>query len=366
MSSPHYTAAGSPPNENNTAQLTAVLLHLRQVRDAMTEIQSIAGVELEHFRTLRQTNIRAFERTLSAFINAYRNFAELYGDDIPRLCLVQEDFYAESAVRAFSHFWAYKKARKEAPNLRVGHICVRPTHAHTLNDRVRIARRLYMVESSGQHQYPPPEHSIAFLRQNLGQNHAWLLDFGALLTYETSKLVAAIGKQTAMVVYWPEKSAALHGLAVKRGHLQVRVQDITTNATQGKLEDGNGNCHVCFEEFSLGIEQAVVPCCGHVVGADCLQVWLNGGGSTCTHCRQQICSTDEIPRCYRQEHAEYENVLRSLQAHDRDSDLFLREGNFEIHSERFADHLNEMFRLIEENKEILDSMLRKCRARPQA
>jgi hypothetical protein len=172
-----------------------------------------------------------------------------------------------------------------------------------------------------------------------------------------------------MIVYWPEKSAALRKLAIEKGHLQVRVQDITTDATRQQLEEAGGNkaeCSICFEIFSLGTERAVSTCCGHIFGADCLQVWLDDGFSTCPYCRQQIYSRDVVPGCYRQEHAEYEDVLRNLQAHDRASDQFLREGNVDIHSEGFADHLNELSRLINEGNELLARIESKCRARPQA
>ncbi|CAF9934548.1 hypothetical protein IMSHALPRED_009757 [Imshaugia aleurites] len=91
---------------------------------------------------------------------------------------------------------------------------------------------------------------------------------------------------------------------------------------RGILDHEDQRCPICLEEYgttpsSRGvIERAVILPCGHIMGSECISIWLSppanghGGNNTCPMCRQVLfVAAPRVPRYPLAEHMRIHTVL---------------------------------------------------------
>jgi len=288
-----------------TTRNSTVRLRLSKALDMMEMIKEKAGDHLEHFDRLHARHIRGFESAVKAFRRQYRRFIQPFGDDIYAMSTLPDIFWPEQSLRRFTRLWSYVKEGRAPPRLHSTCICL--SHSHALDARIEVARRLYWVqlrEQAGEDPYPEVQElnmerytqayrDIGFLRQELDEKYAWLLDFGIILTYETALVVHALSHQMEDITTWPDKVRHLRDRAVANGLVTVPIEDFTTNAmeeTQGGRSTEDDVCSICCIKYGQAnadnnTELAVKTECNHVFGSDCLQNWVNTGHCTCPMCR---------------------------------------------------------------------------------
>jgi hypothetical protein len=355
--------------------LSTVRIQLRRALEAKDRINEIAGSQLEKFDRLSDHDIRGFESKLAAFKGYFKNFAMRFGDDILALSNRGHDLFSEVELRFFVRQWAYARVGKQAPDLHERMAaCMTPTHNHSLLARINAARRLHWVqvrEQAGEDpyiedRYTQPDQDIGSLRQQLGERHAWLLDFSIILTCETALMVDAIDVAKILIDDWESKSRALRAAAVARGLVAApALNDYTTDVTRQVLEDENAEdtaCPICDYQYAhvycevRGTEPAVKTTCNHILGSHCLQRWTGQGHCTCPLCRGVLYTANSIPECIRQEYRRMESILERMRVGDRYYDQFLAEGNVEIHSAEFTSHLNLLLEFVDHSRVLLTTM----------
>ncbi|KAF2279853.1 uncharacterized protein EI97DRAFT_438958 [Westerdykella ornata] len=81
----------------------------------------------------------------------------------------------------------------------------------------------------------------------------------------------------------------------------IQVTDISTRVSSAEAKDQS--CPVCQGDFEDASEVPVRLRCGHVMGAECLNLWVNStqvNHNTCTLCRAELCHPRPGQRRYEQ------------------------------------------------------------------
>ncbi|KAI4671702.1 uncharacterized protein J4E78_000198 [Alternaria triticimaculans] len=112
------------------------------------------------------------------------------------------------------------------------------------------------------------------------------------------------------------------------------VQGFTERATDEAVETGFEECEICGRSFSDQIERddvepAVKMICGHYIGEQCLQAWVNTLAAnneemdaSCPMCRTKLC-IGAFPPKIRDQVFEFVDFVRNDPAFDREVDRFL-------------------------------------------
>jgi hypothetical protein len=113
--------------------------------------------------------------------------------------------------------------------------------------------------------------------------------------------------------------------AVKDLPIQVRIENFTAPCTDEAMNSEDPECEVCG--FSSGhthsVEEATEPAvktsCNHIIGASCLQTWVEfcGGRNTCPKCRNELSRlNDTVPPLITHINKSWENLTRIESALD--------------------------------------------------
>ncbi|KAF2685854.1 hypothetical protein K458DRAFT_364969 [Lentithecium fluviatile CBS 122367] len=140
--------------------------------------------------------------------------------------------------------------------------------------------------------------------QEAGQFDAEIRELGKLLGDEVVRLLRCL---EALDPYF-DKEVELENVGPDHDindfgqEIQMVIDCFQEDAKAGGLDgesDGDGQdrdhsrrCCICIDEYTMQHPAFLLLRCGHILGAPCLDAWLNGTAASanlCPHCRAQLC-----------------------------------------------------------------------------
>jgi len=221
-----------------------------------------------------------------------------------------------------------------------------------LQTRFAVARLLWLFQKKSEGRSTFPSSGTSPLRYDDAE---WILDpdYQRLRLPDTHKFLLALNREVPMSLEWQAVlklvgriTLAEHGfldmacrLLVSQGMISKdvnkKVEHFTKSATMEAVLLGNPECTICTLAYSDAprddVEPAVKTCCGHYIGRNCLQAWIqsweNGqkeGVPKCPNCRSHLfCQIDMLPERLQPCVREYIAYLRSDPELDQQADSFL-------------------------------------------
>jgi hypothetical protein len=384
----HYMAAsgegfnGKFTNEKY-GTLTAILdQHEANILSEIVRLKGIAGPSLDHFECLTLQDIQTFEERVRSHWKLYKKAMRhlqkipdpnLRGPGSPGISTS-----GQRQLREFTRLWTYAKRGEDCLDLPEPED-MNVTNWDLATARLVAAARLLWVQvreeqgkdvyESGTARYTEPAEDPAYLHGNLKPEHKWLLDFTVVPTYETHILLHNVLINMRIHKKWRQNLEDILDLSEESGLLKTpQVEEFTTPWTREAMQvcDERGNsidCPICSRPYSFAdgrkTGRATKTACNHVLGAQCLQNWVDLGKSTCPICRRPMYGVEHLlPDTIRASYTRFMEIFKITWSQiDELVDSALKEGNVEIHAGRFADLMQQMSKMNREAEGLIGDMI---------
>jgi hypothetical protein len=236
---------------------------------------------------------------------------------------------------------------------------------------------------------PAVQTSLEYLRTHLQPQHRWIVNWEHVLSYEDAQFVVMIEQLVHLRKEWNVQIVDIMDFVSANGLSKPpKVGMFTTVPTQQQCEEKlRERCDIC--DFKLGVwgeesdemparecgmtanlskglgggkdnssssspnpdidpeatELPVTTKCGHILGTDCLQSWVDTGHSTCPTCRTALYTPELcLPAMIRPHYRACTDMLDTIEKMDAKIDRHLLAGPKVVHDQQFLNLLSKMER----------------------
>ncbi|KAF2278047.1 uncharacterized protein EI97DRAFT_282082 [Westerdykella ornata] len=187
----------------------------------------------------------------------------------------------------------------------------------------------------------------ACIRDALGEDKKWIVDYAAVLPLELELLLS--------LTYHLKNLFAIASHHFGRMPLKedLDMKKVTTPWTREALDSGHHECEICRFKFGTEfsdeecVEPAIKAACGHVLGEMCTRNWVKGGNRNCPICTRPLL---DLERALPAKKAPLYRKIRLLEI--RNAELDPRVDNFFLAKPQVCNGV-ELQRLLEAQNSII-------------